>query len=148
MSIPLKQLVQEFEGCRLEPYYDSAGYPTIGWGHLLSHTKNTPLNQWQPITQDEADALLDADLAPAIQSATWLSPSIAAMPNKLAAIADFIYNLGAHAYANSTLRRAVDRQDWTAANAEFEKWDHAGGVEVAGLKRRRLAEQALFATDN
>ena len=31
-----------------------------------------------------------------------------------------------------------------AAAEEFEKWDHASGVVVAGLLRRRLAEEKEF----
>jgi lysozyme len=43
--------------------------------------------------------------------------------------------------------RDLNAGDFTAAAAQFDLWDHAGGAVVAGLLRRRQAEAALFDTD-
>jgi lysozyme len=36
--------------------------------------------------------------------------------------------------------------DVAAAAAQFEDWDHCAGKVVAGLLRRRIAEEKLFAS--
>lgn len=61
-----------------------------------------------------------------------------------AALSDFVYNLGAGAFLGSTLRKDLLKGDYAAAAGEFAKWDHAGGKVLAGLLRRRLAEEAMF----
>jgi lysozyme len=40
--------------------------------------------------------------------------------------------------------RDLNSGDFANAAEQFDKWDHAGGKVVAGLLRRREAEQALF----
>jgi len=44
----------------------------------------------------------------------------------------------------STLLRDLNAGDFAGAAAQFELWDHASGQVVAGLLRRRLAEEKLF----
>jgi lysozyme len=66
--------------------------------------------------------------------------------NQFDALISFAYNLGLGALHGSTLLRLVNQGDMEDAANEFPKWDHAGGVAVAGLTRRRLAEQQLFST--
>jgi lysozyme len=66
--------------------------------------------------------------------------------NQFDALVSFTYNLGVGALHGSTLLHLVNQSDFTNAANEFPKWDHAGGVVVAGLLRRRLAEQTLFTT--
>jgi GH24 family phage-related lysozyme (muramidase) len=38
----------------------------------------------------------------------------------------------------------VNRNEMLRAADEFLRWDHVGGVESAGVERRRKAERALF----
>jgi len=64
--------------------------------------------------------------------------------DQTAALADFIYNLGAGNFRSSTLLRKLNAGDYAGAAAEFDKWDYAGGKELAGLLRRREAETTLF----
>lgn len=66
--------------------------------------------------------------------------------NRLEAITDFAYNLGVGRYQSSSLRRYVDRRDWSAASREFPKWNLAGGKVRRGLVVRRAREQSLFDT--
>ena len=51
--------ITECEGCELDPYYDQAGYLTVGVGHLLDGPDD-PYNR--TITQAECDMLLEGDL--------------------------------------------------------------------------------------
>jgi len=40
--------------------------------------------------------------------------------------------------------KLINSQAFQAAAKEFEKWVYAGGKKVAGLLRRRLAEETVF----
>jgi lysozyme len=60
------------------------------------------------------------------------------------ALVDFDFNLGDGSLDSSTLLKLVNSGNFAGAADEFEKWDRAGGREVAGLLRRRQAEEALF----
>jgi len=55
---------------------------------------------------------------------------------------DFVFNLGTHSFAGSTLLRLPNAGDFNDTIGEFAKWDHAGGQLVAGLLRRRTAAEA------
>ena len=39
-------VADDFEGLSLTPYHDPVGYPTLGYGHLLSRVPWAPLEQW------------------------------------------------------------------------------------------------------
>jgi lysozyme len=60
------------------------------------------------------------------------------------ALVDFVFNCGVGNFEHSTLLKLVNAGDMNHAAGEFEKWDHCGGVVVAGLLRRRVAEDAEF----
>ena len=60
------------------------------------------------------------------------------------ALCSFTFNLGGGALSSSTLLRKLNERDYAGAAEEFPRWCHAGGREVPGLVRRRLAEQSLF----
>jgi lysozyme len=40
--------------------------------------------------------------------------------------------------------RLLNQGNYAGASEQFEKWDHSGGVEIAGLLRRRKAEEGEF----
>lgn len=60
------------------------------------------------------------------------------------AMACLAYNIGAAAFANSTLVRLFNAGDIQLAADQFLRWDKAGGKSVKGLRRRRAAERALY----
>lgn len=139
---PLLQLIRAFEGCRLRAYVCPAGVWTIGWGATGPGIQRGV--EWDQIT---ADARLKHDAAKYVAMALKLSPVLAAYPDKLAAIADFCYNLGPARYKASTLRRKVNAQDWDGAACELGKWVWGGGRKLPGLVKRRAAEAALLRQD-
>ena len=57
------------------------------------------------------------------------------------ALTDFTFNCGRYGFDHSTLLRLVNEDDLPEAAEQFERWDKAGGKVVAGLLRRRLAEE-------
>jgi lysozyme len=95
------------------------------------------------ITQAQADAFLAQDLQQAADGVAR-AVQVQLTPNQFGALVSFAFNLGIGALGHSTLLAKVNAGDFAGASGEFLKWDHAGGVEVAGLKRRREAERALF----
>lgn len=136
----LLDLIRRFEGLRLKPYLCPAGIPTIGYGHTGA---DVSLGM-APIDAATAEALLQRDVARFVRAALSLSPILAASPDKLAAIADFCFNLGTGRYKASTLKRKVDAGDWDAAAEQLGKWVMGGGRKLPGLVARRAAEAALL----
>jgi lysozyme len=134
-----KKIVTMFEGCSLEPYEDVAGNWTVGVGHLIP--KDQPI---RTISQQEADDLLTVDLASAHDDVKRLV-TVPLTDNQLSALISFVFNLGATAFAKSTMLKKLNAGDYLGACQEFPKWSNAGGVRVQGLYRRRISEQALFA---
>ncbi len=151
-------LIKSFEGCRLTAYYDGGidehGIPhgklTIGWGHTRG------VFEHDECTQEAADAWLLEDLAEIEGGLLQCLNGVELNDNQLSALVSFCYNVGfgkkgkkdgflvlesGHPSAMYTLLRS----GFTIAAAdEFPKWSKAGGVESAGLLRRRIAEQALY----
>lgn len=129
---------KEFEGCRLVPYQDSVGVWTDGWGNTHGVVPHGPA-----ITQEKADA----DLLSNLRSALQVVDSNVGVPltdEEHDALVDFVFNLGAVNFEHSTLLRLLNAGDYHGAAAEFAKWNHAGGVVLTGLTRRRAAEAELF----
>jgi lysozyme len=134
-------LTEQFEGLRLTPYQDSVGVWTIGYGHT-----GPDVHPGLTITQMDAEALLLRDVGDAARSVNQLV-TIPLTQNEFDALVDFVFNLGATAFAGSTLLRDLNAGNLAAAAGEFQKWDHAGGRVLAGLLQRRLGEASLFQTD-
>jgi lysozyme len=132
-------LIKSFESCVLTAYWDKYGKCwTIGWGHVGKDVYEGLV--W---TQAQADEALTHDLLAADALLALYSPDLTAGP--LAALTDFVFNIGIGHYRTSTLRQYVNAKNWPAVKAELVKWDHSNGVVVAGLLRRREAEAALIA---
>ena len=141
------ELAKRFEGfCRVPksdpgrayPYVCPAGFWTIGYGHLCDA-------KHLPITMEEGEAYLTADMEDALRATLRFCPVLATEPEgRLAAIVDFTFNLGAGRLQTSTLRRRINKTDWAGAALELRKWVHGGGRVLPGLVARRQAEIALL----
>jgi len=131
------QLTEQFEGCRLTAYQDSVGVWTLGFGHTAHVVPG------QTCTLEEAEAMLIADTAWA-ESIVNHVVTVQLTQGEFDALVDFTFNLGSGNFSHSTLLALVNKNDMTDAANEFQKWDRAGGQVVAGLLRRRMAEQATF----
>jgi lysozyme len=137
-SPSMRQMIEGFEGLRLDAYQDSVGVWTIGYGH-------TPATPGQAITQEQADSLMASDLARFERSVNGFCANSATTQGQFDAMVSFAYNLGAGALGGSTLLRLHRAGDYDGAAQEFLKWDHAGGQVLAGLTRRREAEAQVYA---
>lgn len=133
-----RELIQRFEGCKLEAYYDAVGVLTIGWGHTGDVKKG------MKISQHQADVLFDYDIDKYEEGVDELTKKLKLSDNQFAALVSFAYNLGVTRLASSTLMKRVQKGDMLGAAEQFEKWVKAGGKVLAGLVKRRKAERALF----
>jgi lysozyme len=133
----LYRLIRRFEGCHLMPYICPAGVLTCGWGSTGFDV--FPGREW---TQEYADYRLELDALRFARGTAALCPVLDG--DRLAAIADFAYNLGLGRLKGSTLRRRLNDEDWEAARAELGRWVNGGGRRLPGLVLRRAAEAALI----
>lgn len=131
-------LTKQFEGLSLTSYQDQVGVWTIGYGHTGPN-----VHGGMTITEEQAELLLESDVAAAV---TGVNRAVTAQieQNHFDALVDFAFNLGCASLLTSTLLRLINTPDLTAAAPQFLLWDHAGGVVVPGLLRRRQAEMDLF----
>jgi len=130
-------LIREFEGCRLEAYLDAVGIPTIGYGSTEG------VKMGDTITQEEAEALLRRDLV-RFEECVNEYVDVDLDQNQYDALVCFAYNVGCGAMRTSTLLKLLNAGDFNGAAAQFQRWNKAGKVELAGLTRRRIAERDLF----
>ena len=115
----------------------------MGHGATRSSTGRPIDPDMEPITEDEAEALLLRDLE---SSEGWVSRLIktALTENQFSALTSFTFKVGAGALQRSTLRMKLNRGEYQGATDEFPKWKFANKRILAGLIRRRAAERALF----
>lgn len=144
MSRQLISHIKEFEGLSLTSYKDIAGIWTIGYGHTGPEVK-----KGQTITLEEAVQLLDDDTRWAF-AAVESSVKVPITENQEAALISLTYNIGASAFAGSTVVKRLNKGDYYGASEAILMWDKAriaGTLTVVrGLARRREAERDLFLT--
>ena len=140
MNALLLKLIRHFEGLRLKPYLCPAGVATCGYGSTGPDIKMG----MPPWTLEQAEERLQKDAAVFLAAAKALCPQAATNEARIAALADFAYNLGATRLAGSTLRKRVAAGDWEAAGEELMKWVRGGGRVLPGLVARRAAERKLL----
>lgn len=132
------KLIQSFETLRLVAYQDQRGRWTIGWGHT-----GPGVVAGLTCTAEQADAWFLEDTGAAVRANNAVL-DVACTQNQFDALVSFTFNVGVNAEAHSTMLQLLNAGNVDAAAAEFPKWDHVEGVPNAGLRRRRVAEQALF----
>lgn len=131
-------LTELFEGDILTAYRDQRGIWTIGYGH----TGN--VQPGMTITQDQAENFLAADILNAAHCVNECVTTRLTQP-QFDSLVDFAFNVGIGNFRHSTLLKEVNAGQFPEAVAQFDLWDHCGGVVNAGLLRRRKAEAAEFA---
>lgn len=136
-------LARRFEGLYLTPYLCPAGVPTIGYGATYYEDGAPVTLRDAPITRERAEALLLWMVRTRyLPDVLRLCPGVDT-PERLAALIDFTFNLGAGNLRASTLRRRVNAGQWAEVPTELRKWVRGGGRVLAGLVKRREAEISL-----
>ena len=132
------KLIMEFEGCRLAAYQCAAGVWTIGYGHTAG------VHKGMTITQAQAEEYLKQDVAKFekyVNNASYVPITAALTQNQFDALVSFAYNCG----AGNVKKLCKGRTAAQIATAMLQ-YCKANGKVLAGLKRRREAEQKLFNT--
>ena len=110
-------LIKRFEGFSSTIYICPAGYPTIGYGHVvLAHEQEQFATG---ITQAEATELLRKDVRIAERAVLRLI-SVPLTDGQFNALVSFTFNLGAGALQRSTLRRKVNRGEHKSVPVELD----------------------------
>lgn len=130
-------LIKKFEGLRLEAYKCPAGVWTIGYGSTSNVFPGLK------ITEAEADARLKQDVQTS-EKCVNQSVHVPITQYQFDALVSFTLNLGCGRLRNSTLLGLLNAGEDTEAAEQFLRWNKAGGVELAGLTKRREAEKDMF----
>lgn len=137
-------LIKNAENCVLHPYLDSGNKPTIGWGNTFYEDGTRVKMTDKPISQARADKLFD-NISQAFYRDVKKLVIVETNENKLSSLSSIAYNIGIHAFKNSSLLKVVN----TNANQEvidshFREWNKDNGKIVKGLIARREKEIALY----
>jgi lysozyme len=135
-------LIRRFEGLRLDSYLCPSGVPTIGWGHTCG------VHLGQTISAALAYVLLSQDVSDVENDLALMLHGTPVTQGQWDALVSLCFNLkgGPMALPKKAPRLWADllAGKKPEAASEFLDMDHAGGVELAGLRARREAEAALF----
>ena len=134
-------LIKRFEGFRPTVYICPAGWPTIGYGHVVRESERQRFSAG--IDERAAEELLRRDVQTAEKAVLRLI-HVPLSDGQFSALVSFVFNLGAGSLQRSTLRRKINRGEHEAVPAEFRRWVWAGGRKLKGLIQRREAEILLF----
>jgi lysozyme len=132
-------LIKKSESFRPNVYKDSAGNPTIGYGHRIEPGEFFP----NGVTHDEALAMLHKDLHTA-ESAVKRYVKVPLTKGQYDALVSFTFNLGVGNLANSTLLKQLNSGDYDSAGKQLLLWNHSKGKVIKALTDRRKAELALW----
>ena len=124
-------LIKSFEGCRLTAYKDAVGVWTIGYGHTGG------VKSGQKITQAQAEDFLKADLAKFEKAVDALN--MVFNQNQFDALVSFAFNCGA-----GNLNKLCKGRTKAEIASKMLLYNKAGGKVLAGLTRRRKAENELY----
>lgn len=154
------ELIKELEGWKATEYLDSAGKPTIGYGHLITPREQStgqiiidgaPVIFSGGLTPKQGEALLRTDVA-AAEASVKRSITSNLYQREYDALVSFTFNLGGGNLSESTLRTVVNKQQYTAAPDQFRQWNKetVNGVKVVnpGLVNRRNAEINMWGTSS
>ena len=144
------RLIKEFEGCHLTSYPDplSGGEPyTIGYG-TTRYPGGRRVSRGDKITVIEADMFVRTEIDQIAKKLSETVPHWSAMTDgQQSALISFAYNLGSGFYGSGgfeTISKRLRERDWDAVPDAMLLYRNPGTNVEAGLKRRRIAEGALW----
>lgn len=138
-------LIKRFEGLRLNAYQDSVGIWTIGYG--TTRINGSVIQAGMTITEAQAEQYLLSDLTEKFVPSIQRNTRALITQSMFDALCCFTYNVGAGNLNKSTLFKDLNASKYLDSASGFMQWTKAGGVELAGLVKRRTAEKDLFLAD-
>jgi len=136
-----KNLILSFEGFSSEPYLDSAGIPTIGYGNTY-YPGGKKVTMKDPAVSREKGAELFSSVLPTYEKIVNRKVKIALTQNQYDALVSHTYNTGGSDTLFSLINKKANSEtvkDWFTS-----RYIMAGGKVLNGLIRRRKAEADLF----
>lgn len=127
----LEKLIER-EGKRNKVYLDTKGIPTVGVGHTGPDVKMGMV--W---TDEQVEYALLHDVLWAEEAVLAVNCSLT--QNQFDALVSFVFNIGASAFASSTLKKLLDKGDIEGAAKQFDRW-----VIPKEITKRRMSEKAQF----
>lgn len=136
-------LIAGFEGFSAVPYADADGQ-SIAFGHFLLPGE-LGVTIIPPLSKAQGYDLLNQDAAIA-DAAVSNSVTVPLTQNQHNACVSLTYNIGVHAFENSTLLRLLNAGDYNGAADQFLVWNKSQGKVDQSLVDRRAQEQTVFLT--
>ena len=125
-----------YEGTVLRTYRDPIGIVSACTGHT-----GPELRMGQTFTKEQCTEMLYVDLLKHAQALDCVKRPMS--DGQKAAFLSFAFNVGNGAFCSSTLVRKANAGDMPGACAELSRWTYAGGKQLPGLIKRRVAERKL-----
>ena len=132
-------LIEQFEGNKLQAYQDVKGVWTIGTGTTI-YPNGQRVKKGDVITQAQSIQYLRNHITGVENSINTLV-KVPLNQNQFDALVSLVYNIGAGAFSRSSILQKLNSGDY---DIDFTVWSYSGGKFVQGLKNRRIQEQQLY----
>jgi lysozyme len=152
----MTNFIEELEGRVPFVYPDSKGLPSIGIGHCLTKSelssgkimiKGVPVKYSKGLTDQQIDDLYDQDHRFAVDAVNK-HVKVTLTDNQFAALTSFVFNIGASAFANSTLLKKLNQGLYSEVPGQMRRWIYEDGKISNGLTNRREKEIQLWLKSN
>lgn len=134
--------IKGFESFRGSVYSDSAGNPTIGYGHLLSGEQIDLFSGGVSLAQ--GNSLLQVDVAKAEAVVNKLKVTVPLSQQQFDALVSFTFNAGPRALETSGISGFLRTGHIYDAATAFGQITRSGMTHPPGLPFRRASESDLF----
>ena len=138
LETSLKERIKKHEGKRFEPYEDSLGILTVGYGRNLKDV---------PFSQDEIDLMFDNDFERASDGAGSLEPYVLLNETRRGVLIEMVFQMGVQGVSRfkKFLRAACDGDYVRAAeemlDSKWAKQTPGRAKELARLFVRGISER-------
>lgn len=130
-------IIKEEGGCKLKPYLDSVGIPTIGIGCIYYENGRRVMMSDVPITKERGMLLFRNRLREFERNVTKRVKT-PINQNQFNALVDISFNIGIGAFNGSTLLKLVNIDPFHLdIGKAFLMWRYAGGGPVLLGRRKR-----------
>lgn len=134
------ELLKVREGVRTKAYKDTKGIWTIGVGDIdMNNDGIRDVKAGGSITVAQAMTNLLADVQWAEEAVNAIDSPLS--QNQFDALVSFVFNIGASAFYNSTIRKLLNRGEYELAAKQFDRW-----VIPKEITGRRMSEKEQFLT--
>ena len=140
-----KTFIKDHEGFRNDVYKDTAGNPTVGYGHLV--TGSDQLKVGDEITAIQGDAFFESDVP---KSEKGVREGVGELPlsqNEFNALTDLVFNVGPGGLTTDkspNLMKAIAAGDYAGMSEQLKYTKDSAGNRPKGLVDRSEDRKQLF----